>query len=104
VAEGGTPQANSVLNHEFIGSCNDRVAALIQNNEYQDAIDMLLKCEQALDEEKGHEQYLSDGRSSNQNMIHEGSDHPGNEGAADSARIGEALEQCRLLFRTYSNL
>jgi len=63
--KGSTPQANSMLNHDFIGRCNDRVAALIQNNEYQDAIDMLLKCEQALDEEKSHEQYLSDEKSSN---------------------------------------
>ena len=35
----------ATFDHNFIENCNDRAMFLIQTNEYQDAIEMLIKCE-----------------------------------------------------------
>lgn len=48
------------MNHEYISHCNDQVYGLIQEEQFEDAIEMLLKCEKALEEEKSHEHYLSE--------------------------------------------
>ena len=42
----------AMFDHTFVEKCNDRATFLIQTNEYNDAIDILTRCEQQLEADK----------------------------------------------------